>query len=144
MLPCLELSSRGGIFSMNKIRFLRACETSPEQRRQAHKSALYLEGDLALVWVSEGDLLQAVYDGKAEEVVDKVDDQNLLPKFHELLGNAAMTCKAVDDFDLDSSSDESKTEWDRLRKEDIEAKSELISFIRANKQILPQILSLML
>lgn len=71
-----------------------------------------------------------------------MSEENLLPKFHELLREAFTAEERADLFDVYSDNPESKKEWDRLRQEASEAKSRLILFVQENKQLLPQILSL--
>ena len=68
---------------------------------------------------------------------------NVLPRFHELLREAQSAEEAADLFDVHSEDKESAAEWKRLRERATEAKSELITYIRDNPDILPQLQSLM-
>jgi hypothetical protein len=123
------------------IRFTRTNSSTPEQRRDAYQSGLAELGDSILVWVNEADLVQAQLENRVTEFITG-KPENLLPQFHELLREAFEADQAEDLFDVHSEDKESAAEWARLKAEAAKQKSKLITFIKENPEILPQVLSL--
>lgn len=124
------------------IRFTRATSTTSEQRRDALISGLNNIGDCVLVWVNEHDLKEATLHGNMTEIKRDDEERNLLPEFHQLLGEAHSACETSDMFDLHSEDKESVETWNKLKEEDSKAKAALVNFIRDHPTLLPQILSL--
>jgi hypothetical protein len=125
---------------MIKLRYITAGDSTKEQRRIAQASPLFCNGDMTLVWVNDEDLQKMKESQEAVEVVS--EEANLLPEFHQLLRTAFEADEEVELFNLHSESQESREQWKRLQTAATEAKSELISFIKAHKELLPQIVSL--
>lgn len=67
---------------------------------------------------------------------------NKLPRFFELLREAQEAANAVDSFDLYSEKEESRKEWNKLLEEQKTTVENLVKYIRANKEICPQIKTL--
>jgi hypothetical protein len=67
--------------------------------------------------------------------------KNLLPRFNELLAEAAHASERADMFDVYSEQPESLAKWKKLLREASNAKANLLLYIKDNPTLLEQILS---